>query len=442
MNNNSHLRQRERRLIGSHPLRGWIENRIGTDTDCGVAFRRRWLLQLATSIFVGALFCVTWPLWLGASEFPRIPLLRVAGALPPVAELAALCGLVGSLAMLACHPPRRRLFSVVSISASLLLIAADQHRLQPWLWQFVILQLFMAILNGRFLVTYARLLLVSIYVFSAISKLDYLFLHTIGQQFVDVVCSGVSIDNSTWSDEVRASVPAVFPIAELLVGLGLVAPKTRTFASYAAIVLHIVLLAILGPWGLQHQLGVLVWNAFFVALVAILFLIRTSSRPPEDTDSSPPSEVLPSTRAVIASLIIVLPAVEPLGLLDHWPAWQLYAPRNSRAQMSILDSAVTKLPSGLQNYVRPSTNSFWRRVDLEKWSVDTRHVPIYPQDRFQLGVAIHVATAFDLGGAVQVKLLGPSSRWDGKRPEQTLRGTDEMIQRARDFRWNALPTSD
>ena len=383
---------------------------------------------------------MTWPLWLKAGGFPKIALVSFASDTPVWIESAVLLVLFCSLSTLPFRPHQNLVSSSAFVCAAVALIVIDQHRLQPWLWQMIILQLFVISVPKRLLVTYARLLLISIYVFSAISKFDYQFLHTIGQQFSDVTLSNFGVEYSKWDVEARAWTASLFPVAEFIVGLGLLFQQTRKVSTWAAILLHVVLIAILGPWGLGHQAGVLVWNALFIVLVAILFLRQDSGH---DTAGDPPAneneEVSPRWSTRMATGLILLPLLEPFGLLDHWPAWQLYAPRNSRAEMSVLTSAVPKLPAELRPYAQSEANSIWQRVDLQRWTVDARKVPIYPQDRFQLGVAAHIATKSDLAGAVRVVQQGPSSRWDGKRKEQTFRGTEEIIEAAKRFRLNALP---
>jgi hypothetical protein len=117
---------------------------------------------------------------------------------------------------------------------------------------------------------------------------------------------------------------------------------------------------------------------------------------------------------------VLWPLLEPIGWCDHWLAWGLYAPRNSRTDLFIHDVAVAALPANLQPFLEADNDTDWRQLYLDRWSLAARDVPIYPQARVQLGVAEAVIRRYDLR-AFQVVLLGPARRLTGAREHDTLR---------------------
>ena len=54
--------------------------------------------------------------------------------------------------------------------------------------------------------------------------------------------------------------------------------------------LHGLLLVILGPWGLDHKPGVLLWNAYFIVQDVLLLAgpVRQSQLQPQDVAIAPP----------------------------------------------------------------------------------------------------------------------------------------------------------
>ena len=100
-------------------------------------------------------------------------------------------------------------------------------------------------------------------------------------------------DNSSWkrSWDVVGGIPEflvrgdsarlaiLFPVGELVIGLGLLVPPTRRVAGCLAIAFHLTLLLVLGPWGLDHSHGVLVWNVVLIVQAYLLFV-----SPEQETD--------------------------------------------------------------------------------------------------------------------------------------------------------------
>jgi len=414
---------------------------VSSDLDDSV--RRRVLIAVA--VFANLLFLATWRLWLGGetdwttehSSFPRIPFLGFAGSLP--AELDYLFFAVTVASTLAFAFSNSRIVTrwalVCFVAGSISLVLVDQHRLQPWLYLFILLGFFALLLSSKQFVVNTRWLLISVYLFSAWSKFDYSFVHSLGQQFIDTLLAPFGDVSQNLDRTTRSYVALLFPLTEFAVGLGLCWKLTRKFAAATAILLHVCLIGILGPWGLGHHLGVLIWNLFFIPMIWILFWKRSE----RVTDPTPKQRGDGRLRQWFTVTVIMLPLLEPLGLLDHWPAWQVYAPRNSRVTMEVMSHSLEKLPADLTPFVREDETSPWARVDLDAWSLVRLSSPNYPRDRFQLAVALAVAKNCELGEAVQVTLQGTANRRNGTRETKVLRGIEEIAKAAQRFRLNALP---
>jgi len=63
---------------------------------------------------------------------------------------------------------------------------------------------------------------------------------------------------------------------------------------------------------------------------------------------------------------------------------------------------------------------------MERWSLETLGVPIYPQARFQLGVAQAVAQRLDDPEDARLELFSVARRQDGERQKQTCYGLNAM----------------
>ncbi|MBC7817132.1 MAG: hypothetical protein IAG10_09620, partial [Planctomycetaceae bacterium] len=122
-----------------------------------------------------------------------------------------------------------------------------------------------------------RALTISIYFWSAVSKFDVGFYASHGQILVDALFQAVGINAAGWPASVKWWLAFSLPLGELLVAVGLCWPRTRQAALIAATALHIGLILALGPMGLGHRPGVLLWNVAFIGHDWLLFGVRTPS---------------------------------------------------------------------------------------------------------------------------------------------------------------------
>lgn len=95
-----------------------------------------------------------------------------------------------------------------------------------------------------------------------------------------------------------------------------------------------------------------------------------------------------------------------IGICDHWPAWEVYAPRSSRVEME------SKVSLGLMTQSTEQTTQPGAEpwLDMPQWSLSQLGVPIYPQGRFQLAVAMAVEEKFNWDRGFQVELKSESNR--------------------------------
>ena len=389
----------------------------------------RWkLLQQIWAVFALVLFIVTFRLWLPANDFPAIPLFTAFAS--PVFQsvwthypLLALCGVSLLASIIKPHP---RLWLLI-LSSLVLMFLLNQHHLQPWAFHLGLGATVFATCAANDGARLLRVLCISIYVFSAVGKFDYQFIYTVGQQFLNAAVGLIGQNTDALSPELGAKLTLVFPVFELLVGVLLSFTKTRKIGIIAAVILHTNIILILSPLGLGHNPGVIIWNGLFIALIPILFVIP--SKFPVETKVSSGSRI--AWWVIMAASL--LPILEPFGKYDHWLAWGLYSPRTSRVEINIHSYKVGELPELEPYLLPPSGKTPFRELDIRKWSLAELHVPIYPQDRFQLAVARYLAHRYKLESGIEVHLMGIADRFTGKRDIEILRGTREVDMRCQRF---------
>jgi hypothetical protein len=76
---------------------------------------------------------------------------------------------------------------------------------------------------------------------------------------------------------------------------------------------------------------------------------------------------------------------------------------------------------------------------MDQWSLKGIQVPIYPQARFQLGVAAAVIKEAKLQAFV-ITVQSMSGRFSGDRKEQVIKSLDQLEEALEGFWINARPT--
>ena len=435
--------------------------------------RRLAYYQRSVGLFGIVLLASTWRLWVPQTEFPQVPLIRLTFLTESWSDAsqysALVCMLVGLVGLLVRDGVpdsfvfARKLLDFVPLCYVVgfaISVIADQHRLQPWAFQFMALAILFtsplqvsspekrsAVPQTR----WVRLLVIGIYFWSALGKFDYQFAYTVGTDMVREMAAWLGFDTQQSDRNQLALFALALPTSEGILVALLCWPRYRRVGCIMAVAMHVGLLFVLGPFGLDHRPGVLWWNAFFIVQVALLFWTpsgleqapmhsngTTIALPsPSRTHSSNAQVRTPAIASSVILLMIGLPALERFGWYDHWPSWALYAPHSSRVVMSVPRASIPRLPESLQPIMRAQVERmtsqgtdihdvFFVRVPLEQWSLETLAVPIYPQARFQLGVAIAVAEEVGLDRELRAQLKGPADRWSGERRTLEMSSMDDL----------------
>jgi len=140
---------------------------------------------------------------------------------------------------------------------------------------------------------------------------------------------------------------------------------------------------------------------------------------------------------LVLILAMLLPLLERTSYWDHWLSWSLYAPHTSRVEIEVHDVAVDALPPSVVPFVVEGSDG-WHRVAIDRWSLEIVGVPIYPQARFQLGMAQAIANEIASHGdknvdGIRITIKSVANRWTGTRKEHWLQGKAEIDQAARKY---------
>lgn len=400
---------------------------VGGSTDPAELALRR-VLAVATAVMT----VLSWPLWAGTGGVPRVPFLSGLPSPPGGADGLAACALVASL-LLAGLPGRGWRYAYAS---ALVLFAAlvveDQHRFQPWAYQFVAMGFFLAASPGGGGLRLVRWWFAALYLHSGLSKLDASFCQELGPVFLRTAVAPLGLDPARWPAAARTAVVLAMPAWEVAVAAALVIPRGRRPGKLGAVAFHGALVGVLGPLGMGHSAIVVVWNLALLVEVWIAFGPDLAA-PAADPFRSPRRWPV----WAVFGAGVLLPFGERWGAFDAWPSHALYASHVERLRVLIHESEVGLYPAAVRAHLGPG-DGVWRALDLTGWSRSERGTPVYPQNRACLGLAESLAARYG-GRLVRVVAFGPGDRWTGRRARVEAVGLAEIRGLGRRFRLNAHP---
>ena len=151
-------------------------------------------LQKTWALFAIALFVVTSRLWLPQTLFPQVALMELFNGFPSeiaygamaVVFITLLSILLGKFShdSVPITLKSRSLLWTIIFAAIVLLWLTDQHRIQPWAVHLVVGALVFITCRPQRGVALLRMLAISIYIYSALGKFDYQFMHSMGPQLL------------------------------------------------------------------------------------------------------------------------------------------------------------------------------------------------------------------------------------------------------------------
>lgn len=333
------------------------------------------------AVFEIILIVATLPLWWGTTAFPQVPLVVELPAV--IDQLAAVCLIMACTVIVSLPLKDRSQFltsaRVTALVCSVILVASNQHRLQSWHWLMMLNLTWLIVLAEKELLTAMRHTVAAVYVCSALSRIsltpDQGISGIIVRQLLELA------GQSGWERAPAqiAMLCQLMTLGEFLTGLLLIFPRTQRWGCLGAILLHCSLLLALGPLGLNHHAGVLLWNLCFLCLVPILFPLNRMVQ----ADDHPYSR----RQRIVLAIVWLFPVSGLFGVADNWPSWQLYSSRPETWLLSVHEADRKLLPDTVKSFIaEPAPLSEWCAIKLDRWSLDETRSPMYPEDRFQRAV--------------------------------------------------------
>lgn len=333
--------------------------------------RIQWLKWMLCAAIVSQI-AVTPRLWETTRTFPTVPALTFLPELPQTACLALTVAFVLSVFAFATLA-RSKWPGWTALGLGCTLVLFDINRLQPWFYQYLLM--LWALSRGEKKSSESALpicgfILASIYVWSGIHKLNLMFatealpflLRPLGQGVV-------SLAHPAWF---------LVPITESAIGFLLLIGPMRKVGLTLAVSMHVLLLYLLGPLGLNYNSSIWPWNFWMIAFCLVLFWKPS------------PSLLKPVFQDHLGKAIFllcgVLPALHFFGLWDTYLSASLYSEKALEGWIYLTETGYAHLPSDYKvNAIRSAPGQY--RIGILEWGSRQLNVPPYPEARVFRAVA-------------------------------------------------------
>ncbi len=271
----------------------------------------------------------------------------------------------------------RKPVNIFVISILTFLFLQDQNRWQPWAYIYF-LSLILFALPGKInnnqnnLLTCSRIIMIGIYFWSGIHKLNLNFLDV---TYENILREFFGFKDVTFINSIKP-LGYVIPLTEICIGIFLCFPKLRNAAVYMAIASHLFILGYLSPLGINSNSIVFPWNVAMIVIVFILFY--------KTTDKLELKQKLKHNFRIPVIIILtwILPALNFFGLWDNYLSFSLYADKGDEYYIVIAEGQLNKIDKDLSQYYLPADGlQGGQIINLGKWSMQELNVPFYPERR-------------------------------------------------------------
>ncbi|MDQ8141943.1 hypothetical protein [Chryseobacterium sp. CFS15] len=264
----------------------------------------------------------------------------------------------------------------------------DTVRWQPW--EYMYLSFFMAFIinfhRPKNIIVLMHLLLVSMYFFSGLHKLNRGFLSSVWMNTILEDFMGFS--RETVLKYKLFFVGLVIPFFEILLAGLLVFSKNKKRVSYFLILIHLSILMILGPLGLGYNSIVWFWN------LAIIFILLITYHKPFEINNIKPFLL---NHFYWLILWFLMPVLSFFGRWYQYFSFNLYSGKGK--QMYICVSSKEKMQPQFGNIINYNGSP---SINLQNWAMKEMELMPIPEMEIYLKISDEIKKRY---GKNNVKII-------------------------------------
>ncbi len=257
--------------------------------------------------------------------------------------------------------------------AEILSCLLDQMRWQPWQYQYLLTFAFFYFSKDykQFLSLFV-LLLGATYFFSGVHKFSGGFLHTFWDKVV--LRKILNLEWATIKNPILHYSGLLLSLLEIAIGIGIVYVRKKKLLLVLAILMHLVIILIFGPFGLNYNLIIFPWNVALIGFAVILIFKN-------HTVTYNSNFFRKRFNIVILILVTILPFLNFIGKWDNYLSFNLYS--GNTPVLLICSSGFQQYPK-LTHYQSKTISKFCDNspsINTNKWALEELLVPVIPEVR-------------------------------------------------------------
>lgn len=332
-----------------------------------------------TSAFWFLIKLFSYKLWLSSRFFPLSPISKSLENIPNSIHLTLLTVFFVCILLVVFFPNKKYLIKIVLL-VEIISCCLDQNRWQPYEYQFILTFIFYAIYfnNKKQFINYFCFLLLIIYFNSGLHKLNGAFLYTVWENMILHRFLNIEYEQIKGFGLYIHYSGLFLGIVESLAALGLLFTKTQKVAALFLIVMHIFILAMISPLGLNYNAIVWPWNILMILLLYLVFVHNKSQL-------IFLKNLVKGLNFIPFIVVGILPFFCFVGLWDNFLSFNLYSGGTKYLEICL------KTPENLNNkeiYVIKkgkicNNNS---AIQVQDWSLKELNITVYPERRVLIDI--------------------------------------------------------
>ena len=257
----------------------------------------------------------------------------------------------------------------------LLSCLGDQNRWQPWEYQYLFI-VFILLLNGK---NYQKtiigiaFIMAATYFYSGLGKLNENYLASVWERIF--IKNHIRPNDVSTRHTVLHYSGYITALMEVFFAAGLFFFKTQKITAWVLILMHLVILGFLGPFGMKYNIAIWPWNLLMMALLYIIFIKNNF------VQISVPV-LWPGWNKMVLVCWGILPAFSYAGLWDNYLSSSLYSGRLPEMVLCIKDSVeINRLKPYTSKRDTYNLCNSGTLVNIQTWAMGEMNVPPYPEMR-------------------------------------------------------------
>jgi len=289
---------------------------------------------------------------------------------------------LGLLLIVAFIKPKQLIFCAL-VFVLLLLALQDQIRWQPWVYHYLLFLLPFCF-SKKPKIGYFQVMLVGIYFWGGVHKINATFFQEVFPDFL--------LQFTAFDKQLATKLAYTIPVFEIIIAFGLIFQKTKKWAFFGAIAIHVFILGYLSPLGSGQNSIIIPWNIAMLCFLYICFY-RTAFQNPFSNPAQNLDAIVPQ---IVIIGFLVLPILNFWDKWDHYLSFNLYSGKNKLFYVAVEENQQDKLSEKMtQFYVELPGLEGGELIDVNKWSMNELNVPIPPESRIYTSIAAYFC-AFDI----------------------------------------------